>query len=33
VELLDPAIPTDSTLARGAVIRGDQSEATLQLQT
>jgi phospholipid/cholesterol/gamma-HCH transport system substrate-binding protein len=33
VELLDPATPTSSTLARGAVIRGDQSEATLQLQT
>jgi phospholipid/cholesterol/gamma-HCH transport system substrate-binding protein len=33
VELLDPATPTDSTLARNAVIRGDESEATLQLQT
>jgi phospholipid/cholesterol/gamma-HCH transport system substrate-binding protein len=33
VELLDPTTPTDSTLARNAVIRGDESLGTLQLQT
>jgi virulence factor Mce-like protein len=33
VELLDPAAPTAQTLARGAVIAGDRSAGTLQLQT
>jgi len=33
VELLDPPTPTGGALARGGVIRGDTSEATLQLQT
>jgi virulence factor Mce-like protein len=33
VELLDPTTPTDATLAPNGVIRGDTSEATLQLQT
>jgi phospholipid/cholesterol/gamma-HCH transport system substrate-binding protein len=33
VELLDAAFPTGSTLARDAVIRGDESLATLRLQT
>ena len=33
VELLDPPTPTGGLLARGGVIRGDTSEATLQLQT
>ncbi|HEX4252491.1 MAG TPA: MCE family protein [Pseudonocardia sp.] len=33
VELLDPETPTGTNLARGAVIQGDTSEATLQLQT
>jgi len=33
VELLDPVVPTGSMLARDAVITGDTSVATLQLQT